>query len=60
MKRMKIFQIVYTKRTKIFLSGINVYEKDQKGQTALDLVDAHKAKQKSYMEIKTAIIGRLS
>lgn len=39
--------------------GINVYEKDQKGLTALDLVDAHKAKQKSYMEIKTAIIEHM-
>ena len=31
--------------------------KDQSGLTALDLVDAHKSKQKSYTEIKNAIIG---
>ena len=38
-------------------SGINVLEKDQKGRTALDLIDDHKSKQKAYAEIKNAIIG---
>ena len=41
-----------------YVSGIDVIEKDQNNLTALDLIDAHKSKQKSYTEIKNAIIGR--